>query len=51
VGMAAISPESAGEDGSVRRCVVMVRQPGLFSPMLGVKSSRVFMQSPQNFAT
>jgi len=39
-----------GEDGSVRPGVVMVKQPGLFSPKLGVKSSHVFTQSPQNFA-
>jgi len=39
-----------GEDGSVRRCVVMVKQPGLFSPMLGTMSSHFFTQSPQNFA-
>jgi len=39
-----------GEDGSVRRCVVMVKQPGLFSPKLGTMSSHFFTQSPQNFA-
>ena len=39
-----------GEDGSVRRGVVMVKQPGLFSPKLGAMSSHVFMQLPQNFA-
>jgi len=39
-----------GEDGSVRRGVVMVKQPGLFSPKYGATSSHVFMQSPQNFA-
>jgi len=38
-----------GEDGSVRRCVVMVKQPGLFSPKLGTMSSHFFTQSPQNF--
>jgi hypothetical protein len=37
-----------GEDGSVRRCVVMVKQPGLFSPKFGETSSHVFTQSPQN---
>jgi len=39
-----------GEDGSVSRCVVMVKQPGLFSPKLGTMSSHFFAQSPQNFA-
>jgi hypothetical protein len=39
-----------GEDGSVRRGAVMVKQPGLFSPKFGTKSSHVFMQSPQNVA-
>jgi hypothetical protein len=39
-----------GEDGSVRRGVVMVKQPGLFSPKFGATSSHVFTQSPQNFA-
>ena len=39
-----------GEDGSVRRCIVMVKQPGLFSPKLGTMSSHFFIQSPQNFA-
>ena len=38
------------EDGSVRWGVVMVKQPGLFSPKLGVISSHFFTQSPQNFA-
>jgi len=38
-----------GEDGSVRRGVVMVKQPGLFSLKLGAMSSHVCMQSPQNF--
>ena len=37
-----------GEDGSVRRGTVMVKQPGLFSPKLGVVFA-VYMQSPQNF--
>jgi hypothetical protein len=35
-----------GEDGSVRRCVVMVKQPDLFSPKFGATSSHVFTQSP-----
>jgi hypothetical protein len=39
-----------GEDGSVRRDVVMVKQPGLFSPKFGATSSHVFTQSPQNLA-
>jgi len=39
-----------GEDGSVRQCVVMVKQAGLFSPKLGTMSSHFFTQSPQNFA-
>jgi hypothetical protein len=39
-----------GEDGSVTRSVVMVKQPGLFSPKLGATSSHVFTQSPQNVA-
>ena len=39
-----------GEDGSVRRGVVMVKQPGLFSPKLGAMSSHIFTQSLQNFA-
>jgi hypothetical protein len=39
-----------GEDGSVRRGVVMVKQPGLFSPKFGATSSQVFTQSPQNVA-
>jgi hypothetical protein len=38
------------EDGSVRRCVVMVKQPGLFSPKFGATSSNLFTQSSQNFA-
>jgi hypothetical protein len=37
-----------GEDGSVRRGVVMVKQPGLFPPTFGGTSSHVFRQSPQN---
>jgi len=39
-----------GEDGSSRRGVVRVKQPGLFSPKLGTMSSHFFTQSPQNFA-
>jgi hypothetical protein len=39
-----------GEDGIVRRGVVIVKQPGLFSPKFGKISSHVFTQSPQNFA-
>jgi len=39
-----------GEDRSVRRGVVVVKQPGLFSPKFGAMSSHFFMQSPQNFA-
>jgi hypothetical protein len=39
-----------GGDGSVRRGVDMVKQPGLFSPKFGATSSYVFTQSPQNFA-
>ena len=39
-----------GEDGSVRRCVVMVKHPGLFSPKLGTISSHFFTHSQQNFA-
>jgi hypothetical protein len=31
-----------GEDGSVSRGVVMVKQPGLFSPKFGATSSHVF---------
>jgi hypothetical protein len=39
-----------GEDGSVRRGVVMMKQPGLLSLMFGTTSSHVFTQSPQNDA-
>jgi hypothetical protein len=39
-----------GEDESGRRGVVMVKQPGLFSPKFGATSSHVFTPSPQNFA-
>jgi len=38
------------EDRSVRQGIVMVKQPGLFSPKFGAKSSYVFTQSPQNIA-
>jgi hypothetical protein len=38
------------EDGSVRRGVVMVKQPGLFSPKFGATPSHVFTQLPQNIA-
>jgi hypothetical protein len=39
-----------GENGSVRRGVVMAKQPGLFSPKFGATSSPVFTPSPQNLA-
>jgi hypothetical protein len=39
-----------GEYGSVRRGVVMVKQPGMFLPNFGGTSSHVFTQSPQNVA-
>ena len=39
-----------GEDGSVRRGIVMAKQAGLFSPKFGATSSHVFTQSPQNVA-
>jgi hypothetical protein len=39
-----------GNDGSVRRGVVMVKQPGMFSQKLGAMSSHVFTQSLQNVA-
>jgi hypothetical protein len=39
-----------GEYGSVRRGVVMVKQPGLFLPKFGATSLHVFMQSPRNVA-
>jgi hypothetical protein len=38
------------EDRSVWRVVVMVKQPGLFSPKFGATSSHAFTQSPQNVA-
>jgi hypothetical protein len=40
-----------GEDRSVRRGIVIVKQPGLFSLKFGATSSHVFKQSPQKFAT
>jgi hypothetical protein len=39
-----------GEDGIVRRGIVVVKQPGLFLPKFRATSSHVFTQSPQNFA-
>jgi hypothetical protein len=39
-----------GENRSVRLGVVMVKQPGLFSPKFVATSSHVFTQSPQNVA-
>jgi hypothetical protein len=36
-----------GEDRSVRQGIVMVKQPGLFSPKFRATSSHSFMQSPQ----
>jgi hypothetical protein len=39
-----------GEDGIMRRGVVMLKQPGLFSPKFWAKCSHVFKQSPQNIA-
>jgi hypothetical protein len=39
-----------GEDGSVKRGVVIVKQPGLFSPNFGATSLHIFTQSPQNVA-
>jgi hypothetical protein len=39
-----------GDDRSVRWGIVMVNQPGLFSPKFGATSSHVFTQSPQNVA-
>jgi hypothetical protein len=36
-----------GENGSVRRGVVMVKQPGLFWLMFGATSLHVSTQSPQ----
>ena len=37
-----------GEEGSVRRDVVMVKRLGLLPPKFGATSSHVFTQSPQN---
>jgi hypothetical protein len=39
-----------GDGRSLRWGIVMVKQPGLFSPKFGATSSHVFMQSPQNVA-
>jgi hypothetical protein len=39
-----------GEDGNLRRGVVIVKQPGVSSPKFGATSSQVFKQSPQNVA-
>jgi len=36
-----------GEDGSVRRVFVIMKQPGLFSPKLGAMFSHFFTQSLQ----
>jgi hypothetical protein len=41
------SQKLLGEEGSVRRGVVMVKQSGLFLPKFGATSSHVFTQSPQ----
>jgi hypothetical protein len=37
-----------GENGSVKRCVVLMQQKVLLFPKFGVKSSHIFMQSPLN---
>jgi hypothetical protein len=37
-----------GEDGSVRRCVTIVKQSGVFSPKFEATSSRVYTRSPKN---
>jgi hypothetical protein len=37
-----------GEDGSVRRGVVMMKQPGLFCPKFRAATSHIFTQSPHN---
>jgi hypothetical protein len=39
-----------GVNGSVRRGVVMVKKPCLFSPKFWATSSHVFTHSPQNVA-
>jgi hypothetical protein len=50
-GMAAVFFQKLlGEDGVVRRRVVMAKQPSLFSPMFGATCLHVFTQSAQNFA-
>jgi hypothetical protein len=38
-----------GESGCMRRGIVMLKQPGLFSPKFVATSWHVFTQSPQNF--
>jgi hypothetical protein len=38
------------ENGSVRQGVVMVKQPGQFSPNFGATASHVFTQMPRNVA-
>jgi hypothetical protein len=38
-----------GTDGSVRKSIIMVMQPDLFSPKFVATSSQVFTQSSQNF--
>jgi hypothetical protein len=37
-----------GVKGSVRRCIVVMQQPVLFSPKFEVKSLHIFTQSPEN---
>jgi hypothetical protein len=44
------SQKLLGEDGSVRRRVVMVKQSGVFSPNFGGDIFASFTQSPQNVA-
>lgn len=39
-----------GEDVIVKRDVVMMKQPGVFSPKFGATSSHVFTHSPRNVA-
>jgi hypothetical protein len=39
-----------GKVGSVERGVVMLKQPGMFSPNFGARSSHVFTKSPQKVA-
>jgi hypothetical protein len=40
--------EFSGENGSVRRCVVVMKQPVFLSPKFAAKSSHNFTQSPLN---